>query len=96
MGVFCFEVGFRVRTDMPGKRVQFDPNTWQALALLAKDKMADFQELADEAFRDLLKKYGRPTDLKSALRQSVGVSAEITSLRQPPKKKRPKARRQVG
>jgi hypothetical protein len=26
-------------------------------------------ELADEAFRDLLRKYGRPTDLKAALRE---------------------------
>ena len=33
--------------------------------------MKDLQELADEAFRDLLKKHGRPTDLKSALRQST-------------------------
>jgi hypothetical protein len=32
--------------------------------------MKSFQELADEAFSDLLKKHGRPTDLKSALRQS--------------------------
>jgi hypothetical protein len=29
--------------------------------------MKTFQELADEAFRDLLRKYGRPTDLKAAL-----------------------------
>jgi hypothetical protein len=45
--------------------------TFNALDLLARDRMMDFQELADEAFSDLLKKYGRPTDLKSALRQSV-------------------------
>ena len=32
----------------------------------------DFQELADEAFRDLLRKHGRPTELISALRQSAG------------------------
>ena len=56
---------------MPGKRVQFDDATWQAIDLLAHDRMMDFQELADEAFRDLLKKYRRPTDLGSALRQSV-------------------------
>jgi hypothetical protein len=62
---------------MPGKRVQFDAETWQALDLLARDRMMDFQELADEAFRDLLRKHGRPTDLKSALRQSAGVGAEI-------------------
>jgi hypothetical protein len=56
---------------MPGKRVQFDNETWQALDLLARDRMSTFQELADEAFRDLLKKYGRPSDLKTALRESV-------------------------
>jgi hypothetical protein len=56
---------------MPGKRVQFDDETWNALDLLAKDRMQDFQELADEAFTDLLAKHGRPTDLKTALRQSV-------------------------
>jgi len=62
---------------MPGKRVQFDGQTWQALDLLARDRMMDFQELADEAFRDLLRKHGRPVDLKSALRQSAGKSASI-------------------
>jgi hypothetical protein len=56
---------------MPGKRVQFDDETWNALDLLAKDRMQDFQELADEAFADLLLKHGRPTDLKTALRKSV-------------------------
>jgi hypothetical protein len=57
---------------MPGKRVQFDQETWNALDLLAKDRMQDFQELADEAFADLLRKHGRPVDLQTALRQSVG------------------------
>jgi hypothetical protein len=55
---------------MPGKRVQFDQETWNALDLLAKDRMQDFQELADEAFTDLLHKHGRPVDLKTALRQT--------------------------
>ena len=59
---------------MPGKRVQFDDETWQQLDLLAHDQMKDFQELADEAFRDLLRKHGRPADLKEALRRSAGVS----------------------
>ncbi len=57
---------------MRGKRVQFDDETWAALDMLARDRMATFQELADEAFVDLLRKHGRPTDLKSALRQSAG------------------------
>jgi hypothetical protein len=65
---------------MPGKRVQFDDETWQALDLLARDRMQEFQELADEAFRDLLRKHGRPTDLRSALRQSVGDSATVHKL----------------
>ena len=56
---------------MPGKRVQFDDATWGALDLLARDRMATFQELADEAFADLLRKHDRPTDLKSALRKSA-------------------------
>jgi hypothetical protein len=50
---------------MPGKRVRFDEETWNALDLLAKDRMQEFQELADEAFADLLRKHGRPTDLKT-------------------------------
>ena len=57
---------------MPGKRVQFDEETWRQIDLLGHDQMKDFQELADEAFRDLLKKYGRPVDLKDALRRSAG------------------------
>jgi hypothetical protein len=57
---------------MPGKRVQFDQETWNALDLLARDSMRNFQNLADEAFADLLHKHGRPVDLKTALRQSVG------------------------
>ena len=37
----------------------------------AKDRMETLQELADEAFRDLLKKHRRPTTLKDMLRESV-------------------------
>ena len=77
---------------MPGKRVQFDDETWQAVDLLARDRMMAFQELAEEAFRDLLRKYDRPADLKSALRQSLGKSATIHELAS----KRPKARRHRG
>ena len=70
---------------MPGKRVQFDDETWHALELLRRDRMLDFQELADEAFRDLLRKHGRPTDLRTALRQSAGDSATVHKF--PAKKK---------
>jgi hypothetical protein len=55
---------------------------------LARDSMRDFQELADEAFRDLLRKHGRPTDLKTALRRSAGVSGEVVPLQRKSKAKR--------
>src|SRR5258708_35890970 len=63
---------------MPGKRVQFDDETWAAIELLARDTMGDFQELADEAFRDLLAKHGRPVGLKDQLKRSLrsGEKAE--------------------
>ena len=54
-----------------GKRVTFDRATWMALDLYARDSMKSFQELADEAFADLLAKHNRPVDLKDALRQSA-------------------------
>ena len=76
---------------MKGKRVQFDDEMWSALDLMARDQMKTFQELADEAFRDLLRKHGRPADLKEALRRSAGVSATVHELhasKQQPKKKR--------
>jgi hypothetical protein len=56
---------------MPRKIIEFDEETLRALELLASDSMKDLQELADEAFRDLLKKHKRPSSLKEALRQST-------------------------
>ncbi len=58
-------------SDVRRKLIAFDTETWQALDLLARDSMTTMQELADEAFRDLLKKHGRPTDLKAALKASA-------------------------
>ena len=60
-------------SDTPERRklIAFDDETYQALDLLARDSMSTIQELADEAFRDLLKKHGRPTDLRTALRKSA-------------------------
>lgn len=54
-----------------GKRIAFDRATFMALDLYARDSMKSFQELADEAFADLLAKHNRPTDLKDALRRST-------------------------
>ena len=79
---------------MPGKRVQFDEETWQALDLLAKDNMMTFQELADEAFRDVLRKHGVPASLKEALRRSAGEKAEVVTLKRRKKSaKKPRKRR---
>jgi hypothetical protein len=57
---------------MPGKRVQFDDETWQAIDAVARGKGKTFQQLADEAFKDLLQKHRQPVGLKAALKQSVG------------------------
>ena len=72
---------------MPGKRIQFDKESWAALDLLARDRMMTLQELAEEAFRDLLRKHNRPVDLKEALRKSAGSPAKVV-----PFKKRKKTR----
>jgi hypothetical protein len=48
------------------KLIGFDPETWQALELLSRDSGKDLQELADEAFADLLAKHHRPRTLKDA------------------------------
>jgi hypothetical protein len=53
------------------KRIEFDGETWHALHRLSLDSMRSLQELADEAFRDLLKKHRRPTTLKEMLRDSA-------------------------
>jgi hypothetical protein len=66
-----------------GKRVQFDDETWAAVNLLRQERSRSFQQLADEAFADLLRKHHRPADLKSQLRESTGL---------PPLKHKPRAK----
>ena len=56
------------------KLIAFDDDTFAKLTQLGRDRMATLQELADEAFADLLKKHGVPVDLKDALRKSAGVT----------------------
>lgn len=67
------------------KLIAFDDDTLPKLTQLARDRMATFQELADEAFADLLRKHGIPVALKDALRKSARVSRDAT-----PKKKKSK------
>jgi hypothetical protein len=53
------------------KLIEFDAETWHTLHLLSQDSVKSIQELADEAFGDLLKKHHRPVTLKQALRDSA-------------------------
>jgi hypothetical protein len=57
--------------DMARKLIGFDEDTFGKLTQLGRDRMATLQELADEAFADLLRKHGIPIDLKDALRKSA-------------------------
>jgi len=73
------------------KLIAFDDDTAAKLMQLARDRMATFQELADEAFADLLKKHGIPIDLRDALRKSAregGATAKVIPLS---KRKKPRA-----
>ena len=56
------------------KLVAFDDDTFDKLKQLGRDRMATIQELADEAFADVLKKHGIPVDLKDALHKSAALS----------------------
>ncbi len=59
------------------KLIAFDDDTSAKLNQLARDRMATFQELADEAFADLLRKHGIPVDLKDALRKSASLQKDL-------------------
>jgi hypothetical protein len=60
------------------KLIDFDEDTLDKLKQLARDRMATFQELADEAFADLLRKHGVPVDLKDALRKSAALTKSLS------------------
>jgi len=73
------------------KLIAFDEDTFDKLKQLARDRIATFQELADEAFADLLKKHGIPIDLKDALRKSAALKEEPRkqgARKDPPRKLR--------
>lgn len=70
---------------MPNKRVHLDTIVLEALALLGADERKSFQELADEAFADLLKKHHRPVGLRNALAQSLRrAPANANARKRPP------------
>ena len=73
------------------KLIAFDEETFDKLKQLARDRMGTIQELADEAFADLLRKHGIPVDLKDALRKSASRSktpAQDNARSSPSRKKR--------
>jgi hypothetical protein len=47
---------------MPGKRVAFDPEDWVGLDQLARERHVTFQQLAAEAFADVLKKHDKANE----------------------------------
>jgi hypothetical protein len=65
---------------MPGKRVQFHSEVLSALEELAGDRMATFQELADEAFNDLLKKHDRPVGIRAMLKGSSVKASDRSNV----------------
>lgn len=74
------------------KLIEFDDDTFAKLKQLARDRMATFQELADEAFADLMKKHGIPIDLRDALKKSAreagkGAASETKTASKAGKKK---------
>ena len=71
--------------DIKRKLIGFDAETLQALELLASDKKTSLQDLADEAFADLLQKHQRPKTFKDALKQSA--------RREPANENKPQKRR---
>jgi hypothetical protein len=60
------------------KLIAFDDDTFDKLKQLGRDRMATIQELADEAFADVLRKHGIPVDLKDALSKSASLSNSET------------------
>ena len=74
------------------KLIEFDDDTFDKLKQLARDRMGTLQELADEAFADLLKKHGIPLDLKDALRKSARLTKTATATKEI-KKARSKTRK---
>jgi hypothetical protein len=66
---------------MPGKRVQFDDDTWQAVQAVARQTGKSFQELASTAFADLLAKHHQPVGFKAALEASATPRSKVKKAR---------------
>jgi hypothetical protein len=71
---------------MVGKRVQFSDEAWESILAITRQRGRTFQQIADEAFTDLLRKHGQPVGLMAALAQSVHRPTEL----RPKKKRKPR------
>ena len=62
---------------MPGKRVQFDDDTWEAIEAVTHDSGESFQELADEAVQ------GSAREAQTASRAEGGARGERGASQRP-------------
>ena len=60
--------------------------------LLRQERRRSFQQLADEAFTDMLAKHGHPVDVKNQLRVSLGQKP----VKRPRRAKKPVAAPEAG
>lgn len=60
-----------------GRRIRLDGETFTALDRLTSDRMSRLQELADEAFRDLLKKHRRPLTRHHVGQTATGIGRVV-------------------
>jgi hypothetical protein len=66
------------------KLVEFDAPTWHALNLLSRESLKSFQDLADEAFRNLLRvAHPLPDHERVSRGSSMAVSATPQLKREP-------------
>jgi hypothetical protein len=49
------------------------PRTWAAIEAVARDNGLSFQQIADEAFADFLRKHKQPVGFMDSLKESVAV-----------------------
>ena len=73
------------------KLIAFDDETYVALTQLGRRRMASLQDLADEAFADLLRKHGVPIDLRDALKRSARLAEETGTVKRTTRRSKAKA-----
>ena len=55
------------------------PRTWAAIEAVARDNGLSFQQIADEAFADFLRKHKQPVGFMDSLKESVAVQKPTRS-----------------